>query len=1015
MVHLHVRSQYSLLKGTMSLSTIVDNAKNKEITAICLSDFHSMHSAFSFYKQCVVSNIKPLIGMEVHVSLDEDSFYVNVIAMNYSGYQDLLKLCSAISIESLDKVSFDRLKDYVSNCYVILMNGGNYEKALIQDIKEELEKYVALMASLPNAAIGLCHGDSPLQRKRHDVLEELASKYNLLTPAVSRILYEKEGDEELLQVLRAIDEGSVLATLPPSKDRGRFFRGKSEMEALYSTKALEDANSIAELCSVELKGNVNTLPKFPLANNVDSETYLRQLCYVGLKKRLNNKVPKKYEERLNFELSVIESMHFADYFLIVYDYVRYARTQKILVGAGRGSAAGSLVAYVLGITHVDPLAYDLLFERFLNPERISMPDIDIDFPDNRREEVIEYVKNKYGEANVSHIATFGTLKAKQVLRDVGRVLEISSYDIELLTKKIPSTPTIKLADVYASNKLFAQAVESKASLKKLYAMALRLEGLPRHISTHAAGIIVADQPLVNSVPLVRIEEGVYATQYPVENLEELGLWKMDFLGLRNLSIIDGVLSKIKSLYNEDIDIMKIPLDDTKTLNLLHNVDTIGVFQLESDGMKNLLSKMKVTCFDDIVASVALFRPGPMENIPEYIKRKENNTYVSIHPSLDSILKPTHGIIIYQEQIMMIAQTMAGFSLAKADVLRRAMSKKKESELIVLQDDFIKGSMEHGYSKDIAVMVYELILKFANYGFNKSHSVAYGLIAYQMAYLKANYPLVFFESLLNSVIGSEYKTYEYMEEAKRIGLQFLPFNVNESKNVYTIEVDGLRPPLSMIKNVGGVASQEIQKELELRGKFKNYFDFIARINTRKVNRKVIESLIDAGALDCFGYSRKTLLMNLEEALQYGDLVRIEEENQIRLDFDLVSEPVLKVIADRIDEKCEREKDVLGFYYSTHPLQSKRESLDIKSSIAACKKIRGKVMFIGILQRVKEHRTKNGEMMAFMNVSDELDNVDVVVMPNIYRTIQGVKRNTYVIIHGVMEDRGSVLVKEFKIVE
>lgn len=1015
MVHLHVRSQYSLLKGTMSLSTIVDNAKKKGITAICLSDFHSMHSAFSFYKQCVLNNIKPLIGLEVRVSIGEDSFYVNLIAMNYEGYQDLLKLSSAISIESMDSVPLERLKDYVENCYVILMNGGNYEKALIQEIKEELEKYIALMASLPHAAIGLCHGDSPLQRKRHDVLIELASKYNLLTPALSRILYEKEGDEELLQILRAIDEGKILATLSPTKERGRFFRGKDEMEALYDFKAIEDASTIASLCNVELKGNVNTLPKFPLANNVESATYLRQLCYVGLKKRLNNKVPKNYEERLNFELSVIESMHFADYFLIVYDYVRYARTQGILVGAGRGSAAGSLVAYVLGITHVDPLAYDLLFERFLNPERISMPDIDIDFPDNRREEVIAYVKNKYGEDNVSHIATFGTLKAKQVLRDVGRALEISTYDVELLTKKIPSNPNVKLAEVYASNTLFAQAVESKPSLKKLYALSLRLEGLPRHISTHAAGIIVADQPLVNSVPLVRIEEGVYATQYPVENLEELGLWKMDFLGLRNLSIIDGVLSKIKSLYGTDIDIMKLPLDDSKTLHLLHNVDTIGVFQLESDGMKNLLSKMKVSCFDDIVASVALFRPGPMENIPEYIKRKENNTYVSIHPSLDAILKPTYGIIIYQEQIMMIAQTMAKFSLAKADVLRRAMSKKKESELIVLQEDFIKGSIENGYSKELATMVYELILKFANYGFNKSHSVAYGLIAYQMAYLKANYPVVFFESLLNSVIGSEYKTYEYMEEAKRIGLNFLQFNVNESESVYKIEADGLRPPLSMIKNVGSVASSEIQKEVAQRGKFKDYFDFIARINTRKVNRKVIESLIDAGALDCFGHSRMTLITNLEEAIQYGDLVRIEEEDQIRLDFNLVSVPVLKVVADKTSEKCEREKDVLGFYYSTHPLVSKKEALNIKSSIAACKKVRGKVMFLGILQRVKEHRTKTGELMAFMNVSDELDNVDIVVMPNIYRTIQGVKRNTYVMIQGVMEDRGSVLVKEFKIVE
>lgn len=488
-----------------------------------------------------------------------------------------------------------------------------------------------------------------------------------------------------------------------------------------------------------------------------------------------------------------------------------------------------------------------------------------------------------------------------------------------------------------------------------------------------------------------------------------------FLGLRNLTIIDGVLSKIKQLYHQDIDIMKIPLNDSKTLKLLHDVDTIGVFQLESDGMKNLLRKMKITCFNDVVVSVALFRPGPMENIPEYLKRKEANTYVSIHPSLDEILKPTYGIIIYQEQIMLVAKVMAGFSLAKADLLRRAMSKKKESELISLRDDFIKGSMNNGCSKELSIEVYDLILKFANYGFNKSHSVAYGLIAYQMAYLKANYPLVFFEALLNSVIGSESKTYEYMEDARRIGINFLPFDVNYSKGVYTIEEDGLRPPLSIIKNVGSVASLEIQKELSQRGAFQNCFDFIARINSRKVNRKVIESLIDAGALDCFGLSRATLLLNLEDILQYGDLVRIEEEDQVVLDFDLVSEPILKQVKDKIETKCEREKNVLGFYYSAHPLQSKKEALHINNNIAQCKKIRGKVAFLGIIQRVKEHRTKNGEMMAFMNISDEVDSVDVVVMPNIYRNYQGIKRNTYVLIEGIMEERGSVLVKALNVIE
>lgn len=527
MVHLYVRSQYSLLKGVMSLPTIIENAKQMGIDALCLSDFHSMYGAYNFYKLCKSNSIQPLIGLEVRVLLENDEIYVNCIAMNYEGYQDLLRLSSDLSLEELYGLPLERLKDYSKNCVVILLNGGNYEKAIIQENKEDIRNYIEAMSQLDHGAIGLIHGDSPLQRKRHEMLMELAKEYHLLTPAVSRILYEKEGDEELLQVLRAIDEGVSLAMLGPSKERGRYFRSAQQMEELYDSKSIADANTIASMCQLELKAHVNTLPKFPLSGDVDSATYLRGLCFVGLKKRMNNKITKVYEERLKYELSVIESMHFCDYFLIVYDYVRFARSQGILVGAGRGSAAGSLVAYVLGITHVDPIAYDLLFERFLNPERISMPDIDIDFPDNRREEVITYVKQKYGESNVSHIATFGTLKAKQVLRDVGRVMEISTYDIELLTKKIPNLPSVKLKDIYETNPLFAQAVQSKPALKKLYTTALELEGIPRHLSTHAAGIIIADQPLINSVPVVRIEEGVIATQYPVENLEELGLWKMD--------------------------------------------------------------------------------------------------------------------------------------------------------------------------------------------------------------------------------------------------------------------------------------------------------------------------------------------------------------------------------------------------------------------------------------------------------------------------------------------------------
>ncbi|MBR3841220.1 MAG: DNA polymerase III subunit alpha [Erysipelotrichales bacterium] len=1011
MVHLHVRSTYSLLKGVMSIETIINKAKENNVRALCLSDYHSMHAALNFYNACLKNDIKPLFGLEVKVLLkDNDYVYVNVIAKDNEGYEKLLALSSLLCTTHMNGVSVEEFKEYATNVVVILMNGGIYENSIIQENYDSIKPLLELFEGIEDCYLGLIHAESPLWRKRQPLMKEWASKHQMKCVALSRILYEQSGDESLLQVLEAIAGNKFISQMGSPKERNRYFKTNEEMISLYDKEDLDEAERIADSCTVTIKQSGIRLPKFPLQVDADSKTYLRELCYLGLKKRLNNKLTPEYTSRLDHELKIIFDMHFEDYFLIVWDFVRYSKSKGILTGAGRGSAAGSLVAYCLGIIHVDPIKYDLLFERFLNPERISMPDIDMDFMDTRREEVIAYVSEKYGNDHVAHITTFNTLKAKQVLRDVGRVLEIPTYEIDILTKKIPYAPAIKLMDVYRDNASFKQAVNSKKHLQKLFSIALKLEGLPRHVSVHAAGIVIADEELMKSVPVIRLDDGNYATQYPAENLESLGLIKMDFLGLRNLTIIDDVLRDVEKAYNKRVDIMRLDLNDAKTIALFTNVETIGVFQFESEGMKNFLRKLRIRNFDEVVAAVALFRPGPMENIPEYIRRRETNEFVSIHPRLDHIVKSTYGILIYQEQIMQLAQEMAGFSLGKADLLRRAMSKKKEKDLIVLKDDFTKGALAQGFDSEIIEEVYALIMKFANYGFNKSHSVAYGLIAYQMAYLKANYPLAFFKALLNSVIGSEAKTYEYMEEAKKIGIKFLPFDINYSSATYEIQDDGLRPPLSMIKNVGGIATSEILKERELRGEYKDYFDLVARSNTKRVNRKVLESLIDAGALDCFSYTRNSMSKHLDDAIQYGELVRIEDSDQVRFSFDIVSKPYIKPIEDRFDVRLEREREVLGFYYSNHPIVEIKKSMNLTTSINNIHNSKGTVSFIGIVNSKREYRTKNGTFMAFMNVRDETGEVDVTVFPNVYKDHSDIKRNDYVKIEGRNDDRGAVVVNK-----
>ena len=900
-VHLHVRSCYTLLQSTLTIPKIVAAAKRCGYTAVALTDKHVMHGAMAFYHACKKENIKPIFGMEVDVLEQEELYGFVVLAKNDAGYQNLLKLSTWLNTGEERRIpDLDTLAYYAKDCIVLTNGDQNQMETLI--VKEELDllrHWLKLCRKqFSDFYVSIARNDSGLMEKKNPVLKQVCKELDIPYTALSRIYFEREEDEESYKTLCAIDQGVSLHDKMLNYSPRRYFRTPQEMQLLYEDEELQMSDRIAALCQVEMQLPKAVLPKFQNKYGVSSEEFLRSLCQKGLQKRMQYQpISSVYQQRLDYELDVIIRMQYADYFLIVWDFIRFAKTQHIYIGPGRGSAAGSLVAYCLGITHVDPIRYHLLFERFLNPERISMPDIDTDFPDNRRDEVIHYVEQLYGKHRVSHIITFNTLAAKQVLRDVGKAMEINPRQIDRLCKLVPNVIKVTLDYAYQNDARFKELINSGETMRRLYATARKLEGLPRHASLHAAGIVFSDEAIEQVCPLIDVDEGICATQFTMEYLEELGLIKMDFLGLRNLTIIDEIVQHINATADKKLDIMRIPLDDAKTYALIRAVDTVGVFQLESEGMKNLIRKMQPNCFEDIVATIALFRPGPMENIPEYLDRREHPEKVDyIHPSLQPILQNTYGIMIYQEQIMQVAQTMAGFTLGKADNLRKAISKKKGEELRRMQAEFISGALRKGYDEALAQKVYALIMKFANYGFNRSHSVAYGMIAYQLAYLKANAPLYFFNSLLNSVIGSETKTSEYVFEARKRNIQILLPDVNRSHNQYGIEDNALRFPFVGIKGIGSAVSSLIVEERDKKGEFRDFFDFTARMNGNKIGKKTIEILIYAGALDCFKVGRASLMASLEDALRYADLVKIEDVDQVLFDFDLVSKPAMTMMRD-----------------------------------------------------------------------------------------------------------------------
>ncbi|MDO4198000.1 MAG: DNA polymerase III subunit alpha [Erysipelotrichaceae bacterium] len=1006
---MYVKTVYSLLSSMNSIDAVLKCAEKYHYSSVAIVDKNVLSASMSFYKQAKKRGIHPVFGLSVDLKDKGRSFEVVLYAKNDKGFSNLMKLSSHICTSDEKIIGISLLNKYKEDNFVVLMS-DDMPLSYAVDMNENVEETFDYQNSLfgKDYLVALCDHDISINRNRDTKLKKLLKEKGITTFALSRTYYPDKKDEEAYRVLKCIRDKNTIHDENSSLDSGRYFMSKEEYDVLYDTDDLLNTDILSSKCRVEMNFKT-TLPLYPTPADVSSKDYLVALCKEGLKRRLKDKLNKTYTQRLQYELDVITRMKFEDYFLIVYDFILFAKKKGILVGPARGSAGGSLVAYCLGITEIDPLKYGLIFERFLNPERISMPDIDTDFPDDRRDEVIEYVRDKYGKEHVAHIITFGTLKARQVLRDVARALDYKNSEVDPICKMIPNTPNMTLDLAYNTIPLFRQKIESDGRYRTLYGISRKLEFFPRHESTHAAGIVISSKPLYEVVPVISIEKDVDSTQYTMEHLEEMGLIKMDFLGLRNLGIIAEICDEINR--DTSFDIKKIPLDDRKTFNLIDNVNVLGVFQLESSGMRSLIKKMKPQSFEEISMTIALFRPGPMENIPLFLKNRQNpRSIVYAHPDLKPILEETYGIIVYQEQVMNIARKMAGFSYAKADILRKAMSKKKQEELEKLHPDFVTGCKENGYDEKTAEDIYQLILKFANYGFNKSHSIGYGLVAYQMAYLKANYPLYFYKALLNGTIGSESKAYEYISECRSIGQHISGVSINNSDKYYQIDDKGIIMPLSIVKNVGSVTVDKILDERRKYGAYKDYVECVRRLVNVGVDVGAINSLINAGAFDEFGYSRYTMSDSLGNVMLYAGALK--GEISILDDDDA---PIIEKKTDNVMVKAEKEKEVLGFYFSFNPLIEIKKKHNIDTpDLSSIESVMGPCKGFGLINRVKKIKTKKGDPMAFADIVDDKGAMSLAIMPNVYSQCErDLVSGAYIYFEGKIERESSCLVRTVKI--
>ena len=949
---LQVKTSYSILNSLNDIKKLVSKARDYGYKNLAITDEGNMFGVMEFYLECKKNDIKPIIGIELHIL----EYVVLLYAKNISGYKNLIKLATIVSDRELQ---IEDLEEY-SGDLILVMPYNGYNEEIYQIYYERF--------------IGYSNIDD--RNMIHDK-----------AVFINNVSYLNEEDNEYLDYLVMIGEGKTLGEYAFHEKTGRHLLTLEEVKTNSLEEDIINTKYISDNCNLELEYTAGLLPIYD--KNINSQEHLRMLSHKGLLKRLNGNVPDEYMERLEYELRVIQEMGFSDYFLIVYDYVLYAKKNNILVGPGRGSAAGSLVSYTLGITEVDPIKYNLLFERFLNKERVTMPDIDIDFDADRRQEVIDYVTEKYGEKKVVGIITFNTLGAKQAIRDVGRVLNLKSNLIDSVAKMCGSD----LRQSYQDNLQLKKLIANSEDVRKMYQIALHIEGLPRHISVHAAGVVMSNRNIDEIIPLYRNQLGMYVSGYSKDYLEPLGLLKMDFLGISNLTMVSRVIEDIRNDTRLNITFSNIPFQDKKTIELFNKGDTEGIFQFESAGMIKFLKQLKANNFNDIVAAIALYRPGPMDSIPEYIRRKNGRVKIDyIHPDLEDILKETYGIIIYQEQIMQIASVMAGYSLGEADILRRAMSKKKESIMLSEREKFVNNSIQRGYDKEVAVRVYDLILKFANYGFNKSHAVAYSLIAYRMAFLKAHFYQYFMIGLLNNTINNEIKTSGYIAMLRSNKIKVKKPDINLSMNKYIITDGEIICPLSIIHNVGNNITNMILKERE-KGKFIDFIDFTKRMYSQTVNRKVLESLIMASAFDSFDYNKKTLMNNLDEVLNYVELAQ---------DAGLIEipEPMIDKFQEYSKDELIRQEFLLfGFYLSEHPVSNYKDEHSL-STLDMNRYVDKYMELILEINNIREVVTKKNDVMAFVRASDEYKQIDLTLFPKIY------KENRDIQVHDIVKVSGSV---------
>lgn len=940
---LWIKTDYSILSSLIKIDDLISTLKKLNFKSAAICD-DNLYGAMEFYTKCIKNDIKPIIGLEVNLD-----YTILLYAKNYKGYQNL---CNINTLINENKFSFDELIKYINDLILVLP----------YKYKDKRDIYIPYTKDL---FIGYNNED-----------EE--KKINGNKVYLNKTLTLKKEDSKYLKYLYKIKDQDYT--------EGEDVSFIEQVDVLSS----KTTNYVSALCNLTILKKNDLLPIYNNDLEFNKEKYLTDLCITGLKKRLKGNVSLKYVERLKYELSVISKLNFCNYFLVVWDYVKYAKKNGIMVGPGRGSAASSLVSYSLGITDIDPLKYDLLFERFLNPNRVTMPDIDIDFDAEKRDEVIKYVEEKYGRKHVSGIITFSNLLAKQVIRDVARIFNVSGFKIDNLLKNFDDKKDLSYQ---LENINVKRILSNDEILRKIYDVSLHLEGLKRHISKHAAGVIISNKELSNYVPLHLDSDGSYICGYTMNYIEDIGLLKMDFLGLKNLTIIDKVIK------NTNIKFSDIPLDDKKTYELFANGNLDGVFQFESQGMKKFIMELKPSNISDLIDAVALFRPGPMENIDTYVKRrhkKEKITY--INEDLKDILSSTYGIIIYQEQIMQIARKMAGFSYAKADELRRAMSKKKEDLLLSYKEEFIIGGMNKGYDKETLVKVYNLILKFANYGFNKAHSVSYAIIGYKIAYLKVHYPLYFETEILNNIIGVSNKTKQIIDECKRLDVSIKTPNINLSTDKYIILNNELLFPLSVVRGIGVLTSREIVNERNLNGNFTSYLDFVRRCY--KLGRDVLRNLILSGALDIFNKTRKTLIENLNEAINYAELC-------YNLDESLVLKPEIEDYEEYSkDELTKQEIALFGFYISNHPTSKYITSNSITSNLLD-KYFDKMIEMVLYIERKKEINTKTNEKMMFLNASDSYGTVELVMFPKTYNKFFNIPIPGTYKVYGKVEKRFSKL--------